>query len=396
MRHIIVMGLIASACSQTPEEAIRSSTASVSDGFSARSGVAIASNFAVSDLELIETSQSTDIRIGSEPAQNGRILARKESMNLALINLGTSTKAPTIGDSGGLAPGAPIHAGVFAADGITMKSGTVTGIRNHKGRWYIETDLALPESARAAGVVNESGELVGLFDFQLTEKLNYVLPVEYVISELGSLSDITGAKPSEAFAGRAKTAAESKSVLETPPTYESLEAKYNFAHRDLVGKISHLRKKDEPFDPAVVRWTLHAKNPDGAEEVASGTLSETTSQWHIDEDAEKARRARLAESLGESIAKERLDPYRSGELRFRIPSNAYCKSVREGLAYELVVNVGDDRKTEPFTYSDLINICAGFEAGDGAEWVQSWGMVAAKEPAPKGAKKRKRRRKKRR
>ncbi|MEO0812525.1 MAG: hypothetical protein AAFY60_06655, partial [Myxococcota bacterium] len=66
----------------------------------------------------------------------------------------------------------------------------------------------------------------------------------------------------------------------------------------------------------------------------------------------------LVAQFGESTAKERLDPYESGELRFRIPGNAFCDKVADATAYALVVELGDGRKTDELTYGDLLNVCA--------------------------------------
>ncbi|MEM6531015.1 MAG: hypothetical protein AAF654_00260 [Myxococcota bacterium] len=101
--------------------------------------------------------------------------------------------------------------------------------------------------------------------------------------------------------------------------------------------------------------------------------------------------------FGEELVGSQFDPYDRGELRFRIAAGSYCDTVQEAAAYALVVALGDGRRTEELTYNDLVNVCAGLEPGDGAEWEAAWGMPApeAVEPGKKNKKRKKRRKKKR-
>ncbi len=392
MRYCIIALAVLTGCTKTPEEAVQAFSATVSDGFQSRGGVAVGEQHAVADLSLIDTSESTNVRIGAELGLEGRILNRTEPLGVAILYLNRTISAPTLGDSGALDVGANLHAGKFDAEGISKVSSTVSGIRYHEKRWYLETSLPLTEEQVGTGVFGDDGALVGLYAFELTPELRYVLPIEYVTAvPEGPATNVVDHEASEAFNLRAKNAAGSDVQLTPPPTFESLAVSHNFANRDLVGIVKHLQKKGEAPSPATVAWSLAAAvSDDERKEVASGTLGEANAQWHVDEDAQKSARAVLAAQFGEAMAAERLDPYENGELRFRIPSTSYCREVEAGTAYALVIDLGDGRKTEELTYGDLVNVCAGLEAGAGAAWVESWGMASAK-PAKKGKKRKGRR-----
>lgn len=393
-----LLTLTAIACTKTPQQAIESSTASVTDGFRSRGGVALSDQHVVADLELIETSESTSVRVGLEPPKDGRIITREAGLGLAVIYVDSGVDGSALGDSGALEIGATIHAGVFGAAGISMKSGQISGVRFHKKRWYFETDLALPEAGRGAGVFSDSGELIGVYAFQLAPGLNYILPVEYVVSTAdGPAASALEHEASASFTARAKEASESDIVLEPPPRFESLTTRHNYAHRDLVGVVTHQRNDAPQFE--TIAWTLAAVNDKTTRTpIANGTLGDSTAEWSMDEEELKSQREALVTRFGEELATERFDPYQLGELRFRIPGAAYCKAVEPGVAYALTVQVDPERKTEEMTYGDLANVCADLEAGDGATWLESWGIAAktAVETAPRGKKKRKGKKKRRR
>lgn len=385
-------------CTKTPEEAVQAHSATVSNGFESRGAVALTAQHALVHLELIETSETTPLRVGPEAGLQGRILNRDEGLSSALVYLDRSIDAPALGDSGALELGSTLHTGAFGKEGIEHHTGKVTGIRTHKKRWYLETDLKLTESQLGAGLFNDEGELVGIYAFELTPSLRYVLPVEYLSAVDKAIgAGISDHDASEAFKVRADEASKSSVVLAPPPSFEDLEVKHNFARTDLVGSVTCMSKKDAPLDPAAATWILSSVvDADKREPIALGALGAEHSQWHHDAEAQKKSREELVAQFGESTAKERLDPYESGELRFRIPGNAFCDKVADATAYALVVELGDGRKTDELTYGDLLNVCAGMEEGDGAAWVSAWAMEPVKTAkATKKGKKRKRRRKKR-
>lgn len=396
MRHLLISVLMLAGCTKTPQEAVQTFTATVSDGFQARGGVAVGDRHAVADLSLIETSDSTIVRIGPEVGLNGRILNRTEPLGVAILYLDRAISAPTLGDSGALDVGSTLYAGKFEETGITEVAAAVTGIRFHQKRWYLETTLPLGEEQIGTGVFDDNGALVGLYGFELTPALRYVLPIEYVTAVPdGPAANVVDHDASSTFSAHAQEAAASEVDLVPPPTFESLEVQHNFAHRDLVGVITHQRKKNAAFDPATVTWKLAAVvSDDERTEVATGALSAQHAQWHTDEAAQAADRAEWVARFGEEMAAERLDPYQRGDLRFRIPASAYCAKVAAGSAYALTLDLGDGRKTEELTYGDLVNVCADLEAGEGTAWVESWGFSPSL-PERKGKKRKARRRRRR-
>ncbi|MEM6532763.1 MAG: hypothetical protein AAF654_09060 [Myxococcota bacterium] len=396
MRHLLLAVVIASsACSKTPEEAAQLYTAMVSDGFQSRGGVAVSEQHAIADLELIESSESTSIRVGAEAGLNGRILNRDSGLRVALLYLDRGVSAPALGDSGALESGSPIHVGFFGADGVEKVSGAVTGIRSHKKRWYFETNAALKEEHVGTGVYSDSGELIGVYAFELTPELRYILPIEYLTALKGApAASVVSQQPSDAFQARAKEAAASNVTLTPPPKFSDLTVAFNFANTSLIGKIEHLRNQGESVVPDQVNWVLSAVG-DGKEreEVAKGAFDETNLQWHMDEEKQKNKREVLLAQFGEELVSKQFDPYNDGELRFRIAAGSYCDKIQEATAYALVIDLGDGRQSDELTYNDLVNVCAGLEAGDGAAWEKEWGMPepAAAKPGKKSGKGKKRR-----
>ncbi len=382
--------LLCAACSsKTPAEASAKSGVQVTDGFRYRGGTAITAEHVVTDLDLTKGADMLKIVSADGKTRDANVLYRDADRGVAIMLVkGGGLEAAELGDSGSLKVGDPVTIFVYDKDGKgSARSGKFTGFRASSKRVYLETDLPLDEDIEGAGVLDRSGKLVGIMQFKLTPKLNYALPIEYVIGENDGIAHtIPGLRytNSGSFVAQRDAAVQVDKPIEPPIDFAKLENLYSYSRTALVGKLVMLDDPSSEAHAKPVKFKMTATNASRAvRTIAEGELTPPLVQWApYPADKVEAKRDELAKAFGDSYAKDAFSPYAYGELRYRIPLNLFCKNVTNEEVHNVNLTLADGRTTGDFGFADLINVCAAQEDGDGSVWERDWGMIDGKGAVP--------------
>ncbi|MBI3179583.1 MAG: hypothetical protein HYZ27_07960, partial [Deltaproteobacteria bacterium] len=325
-----------------------------------------------------------------------RVLTRNRDLGVAILYM-EDDKADhaKIGAAAELTEGAPLVAQVFNAKGEpALVRATFNGWRYHRGHAYLETNADTGDDAAGAGFFGPDGKLIGVQSFKLAPKLTYLLPIEYVTHGTASITKgfLGERKESDTFARTRTEAKKHTEPLPAPLTFETIAYKQAFSRTALIGLLVLLDKKDTPAHAQPIKYKLEAIDAERNRRViAEGTIDAANVRWFSAPELVKEVSAEMTASFGADWVAKNLAPYDYGELRYRIPFAPFCGKVTDTEVHALTLILADGRSSGEMGFSDLINICAAQEEGEGTAMEAAWGMQAAPEPAPKAAKKRRRR-----
>jgi hypothetical protein len=391
--------VLLSACSspKLPGEAVPAYVVQISNGFTGRGGVVIASEWVVGSAAAVPSSGEAQVTHAGKSYTLA--LVKRGEGGLGLFRLAGAKLDPApLGDSGVLARGATVTIASFGEDGTpSPHAATVTGRRAHEGKAYVEIDGELAKGADGGGVFGPDGHLVGVLAFTLAPKLTYVLPIEYLTAVDGALAAaaVGKVKVSAAFEAQRAGAVGHPEPLRRPLAFDQLQVEQSFSRTALVGRITLL---DEPGGKAAhaspLRYRLEAVDAQKARRILSeGAIAGADQRW----EALVAKKAELAAAttaqFGAEYVTAHIAPYELGEVRYRLPFTVFCKQVTDSEVHALTLILADGRKTNEIAFADLVNVCAAIEDGDGTALEKAWGLGVAAGPvakAPKPGKKHRR------
>lgn len=406
----IAIAVFLLSCSpKTPTEAASAYDVQVSDGFRNRGGVALTEKHVITDLEIVKSAETARIYTGQGKSHGAAVLSRDSATAVGVLFVEDDTlDAAPIGDSGKLSVGAPLATQIFDDKSKpTIIAGQFTGWRYHQGRAYLETDIAVNDATRGAGVFDSRGTLVGVLAFALTSKLNYALPIEYLTTGQGvAASLVTGHTPSQEFNVQHEAAKKHPASLTRPLDFNTVQSEYRYSRSAIVGRMFILDKKDGGAHNHPMAFKLVATNAEKkSRTIAEGLIEPPNMKWSSSEQERRKKAEELRNAFGDVYLDANFNPYDYGEIRYRIELSQFCKDVTAEEVHNFTVTLADGRNTGAFGYSDLVNVCAAREDGDGGEWEKAWGMMgeqksataeasprAAKQPKKKPKKKPKKRR----
>lgn len=310
MRRLIYLALLPVIVNCTKAksatEAAQAYDVQISNGFTERGGVFIASDNVLGDVSLVpSTGEAQLVHAGKTYAAG--LVKRQATYGLLLVRSGKFEGA-TLGDSGKLEPGVM----------LTMQNAVkLTGWRAHEGRAYMEIDFDPPKNAEGTGVFGPDGRLVGLLAFTLGDKLTYVLPIEYLTSGDGALTQALLGKreASAAFIKRRDEAATHKEALRHPPNWKRLELEQSYSRTALVGRITLLDKQGaEAAHGKALHYKLEAIDQSRARRtIAEGNLPSNEQRWVPLTDRKTAMAAATEAQFGHDYVSANIAPYDVGE-----------------------------------------------------------------------------------
>ncbi|MBC7794457.1 MAG: hypothetical protein H7Z43_12195, partial [Clostridia bacterium] len=234
------------------------------------------------------------------------------------------------------------------------------------------------ELVEGAGLIDRNGKLVGIMQFKLTPKLNYALPIEYVVSESnGAAQTVVYQTSSAAFISQRDAAAGVEKMIEPPLDFAKLDNVYSYSRSALVGKLTMLDDTSAEAHAKPVNAKITATDASRASRtIAEMDLTAPRVAWSpLPPEKVQVKREELAGAFGEAYVREAFTPYAYGELRYRIPLDRFCKDVTADEVHNVVLTLSDGRTTGDFGYADMVNVCAAHEDADGTVWEREWGMV---------------------
>jgi len=390
MKRFIFLVLFASACGpKSANDVAAAVDLQVSDGFRFRGGVAITSRYAVSDLDLLRSVDVAQFADKAGEHFEGAVEQRSKDLNLALVQVASrSLTAPRLGDSALLKDGDIVTAQFFDAKGTPhIVTGKFAGWRYHLGRAYFGTSLETPDDAVATGVFAPDGSLVGVQAIKRGANLTLVLPIEYVVNGNQSLGGVAihAHSDTKQFSTIRAEAQKHPGPLPDPVRYDELTFQQSFSRTALVGQLIMLDKKDAPAHAQPVHYKVEAVDGERHRRViGEGVIDKKNLQWAASPESTAALAKSMTEAFGEKWVEANVMPYDFGVLRYRVPFAPFCPKVTDREVHALTLSLADGRKTSDIGFSDLVNICAGQEDGDGTAMEKAWGMASAPGKPPPG------------
>ncbi len=382
----LVAFLLLACPGKSPTEVATSAAVQVTDGFRNRGGTAIDGEHIATDLDLTKGADLLKVVSADGKTREANVLYRDADRGIAILKVkGGGLDGAPLGDSGGLKVGDPVTAYVYDKDGKgSARTAKFTGFRASQKRVYLETDLMLDdESVEGAGIFDRQGQLVGIMQFKLTPKLNYALPIEYVLSEQEAVGQPLVRHPSSpAFIAQRDAAAGVDKVLEAPLDFGKLDNVYSYSRTALVGRLVMLDDPSAESHSKPVAFKMTATNATRAvRTIAEGKLEPPLTSWFAyPADKVDAKRDELSKAFGDAYVRESFSVYQYGELRYRIPFKLFCKEVTAEEVHNVSLTLADGRTTGDFGFADLVNVCAAQEDGDGSVWEREWSMAEGMKP----------------
>jgi hypothetical protein len=390
MKRAFVLALFLTACGpKSPRDAAASADLQVSDGFRARAGVAVSSRYVVSDLDLLRSVDVAQLTDKSGTHFDGAVELRSRDLGIVLIQVGRGgLNGAAIGEATLLKEGDEVVAQIFDAKGVpSIKAGKFVGWHYHLGKAYLGTTLETPDDATATGVFGPDGRLVGVQAFKRGRNLTLVLPIGYLVAgdRAPAVNAVRPRAESKKIAAMRLEAQKHTAALPDPLRFEDLTFQQTFSHTALVGALVMLDKKDTPAHTQPVRYKLEAVDAArNRRTIAEGVIDKKSVQWATSPESTATVVKSMTEAFGQSWVEANIAPYDFGVLRYRIPFAPFCPRVTDREVHALTLILADGRKTSDIGFSDLVNICAGREDGDGTALEQSWGMTDTAKPKGRG------------
>ncbi len=369
------------ACSKSPEEASRLFVVQVSNGFTRGGGVVVADGHVLTHRSILEGADNGDVLDSQGRRLRARVLSEEPELDVALLGVEELADAADIGLSGELLKGDSVFTQTYDSTGAPRQNrGRVVGWQYHRGKAYMETDLGTPEEARGAGVFGPYGRLIGVQAFKLGSERTFLLPIEYVTNGPGALlSGLLGEQEDDAaFAATRRSASQQLEPITVPLEYDTLETRRSASRSALVGSIAMLDSKASP-SRARVTFRLEAVDAKGAKRtVAEGAVPKRDRRWVAQPQELAAITRTMSDAYGDIWVEDNLSQNDYGELRYRVPVEAFCDQVVDGDTHAFTVLLGDNRTTGRQIIFDMAAVCAGTAVGDGESWEASW---FSREPA---------------
>lgn len=146
-------------------------------------GVAFGDGNVVTNCHVIKGANKLKIRIAGKEHPATLRYSDWDRDVCSLSVTGLSAPAVVVGNTKTLKVGAKVYA-IGAPKGLelTLSDGIVSSLREVEGGRYIQTTAAISPGSSGGGLFDESGALVGLTTFYLSEgqNLNFAVPVEWV------------------------------------------------------------------------------------------------------------------------------------------------------------------------------------------------------------------------
>lgn len=396
-RRALAVVAVLSACSspKSPAEAVAAHAVQVSNGFTGRGGVVVASEWVIGSAAAVPSTGEAQATSAGKSYSLALVKKGEGGLGLFRVNGGKLDPAP-LGDSGALARGATVTTATFGEDGKpSAHAVTVTGWRASEGKAYLEIDGDLAKGADGGGVFGPDGRLVGVLAFTLAPKLTYVLPIEYLTAYDGALAaTVARGKPSPAFEAHRAEAAKQREPLHRPLAFEQLQVEQTFSRTALVGRVLLLDGAGaKAAHVAPLRYRLEAVDAQKSRRTLSeGAIAAADQRWEPLPAKKTELAAATTAQFGPEYVAEHLAPYDLGELRYRVPFASFCKQVTDTEVHALTLTLADGRKSNEIAFADLVNVCAAIEDGEGTALEKAWGMGVAAGPALKAKAGKKRRR----
>lgn len=386
MRRLVVLLTLLTGCNSGVDLSL--ATMWISDGFTTRSGVAVTKELVLTQLKAFKNVENAQTGRPGDKAADGGFVIKNDTYDVALLR----TKEPTLkfsklGSASELTDNAVLTLYYVDDQGKQQKSeGSFSGWRYSKGVAYFESKMEAPDIAIGAGVSDSHGQLLGILSFKLGAKLNYFLPVDYVVTGSDAVAQkVFGAKDdAPGFATHRAEAKKHTEGLERPMDFDTVTYTQSFSKTALVGTLLLLNKKEAPAQNGALKYKVEAVDAARAHHtIAEGVVDAQNKQWKTLPDEQKKLGDTLGKTFGVTYVEQNLAPYEYGELRYRIPFKPFCSKVTDQEVHVLVMTLADGRKSGEIGFSDMVNVCSGSEEGEGDALEKAWGMSAATEKKEK-------------
>lgn len=147
------------------------------------SGVVMPDGDVVTNCHVVKGASRLTVRVGQNERPATLRYSDWDRDVCALSTTGLNAPAVTVGSSKTLKVGAKVYA-IGAPKGLelTLSDGIVSSLRDLEGGRYIQTTAAISPGSSGGGLYDDSGALVGLTTFYLSEgqSLNFAVPIDWI------------------------------------------------------------------------------------------------------------------------------------------------------------------------------------------------------------------------